>query len=69
MEEKFSISHLQRKVFMWWDQLKQFKHIEDKRISWKNFKKCFRQKYFSKHYLDKKMQYFLELKLGSMTME
>jgi hypothetical protein len=27
--------HLQGKESMWWDQLKQVKHLDEKRISWK----------------------------------
>jgi hypothetical protein len=33
--------HLQGKASMWWDQLKQVKHIDEKRISWKQFKRYF----------------------------
>jgi hypothetical protein len=54
---------------MWWDQLKQVKHIDEKRISWREFKKYFQKKYLSEQYYDKKMQEFFELKLGSMTMD
>jgi len=50
---------------MWWDQLKQVKHIDEKGISWKYFQK----KYLLEHYYDKKMQEFFELKLWNMTME
>jgi hypothetical protein len=65
MEAKISIYHLQGKASMWWDQLKQVKHIDEKRISWKYFKKYFQKKYLSEHYYDKKMQEFFELKLGT----
>jgi hypothetical protein len=54
---------------MWWDQRKQVKHIKEKRISWRQFKKHFQEKYLSKHYYNKKMHVFFELKLRSMTMD
>jgi hypothetical protein len=54
---------------MWWDKHKQVKHINEKRISWKQFKKHFQEKCLSKHYYDKKMHDFFELKLGSMTID
>ena len=44
-------------------------HINEKRISWKQFKKTFQQKYLHEHYYKKKMEEFFELKLGSMSME
>jgi hypothetical protein len=31
---------------MWWDQLKEVKHFDEKRISWSNFKGYFQEKYF-----------------------
>jgi hypothetical protein len=69
LEAKVAIYHLHGKASMWWNQWKQVKHIDKKRISWKQFKKYFQEQYISEHYYDKKMQEFFELKLGSMTME
>jgi hypothetical protein len=54
---------------MWWDQLKQAKHLDEKRISWRQFKGYFQEKYLSEHYYERKMKEFFELKLGSMTMD
>jgi hypothetical protein len=54
---------------MWWDRLKQAKHLDEKIIYWKQFKKYFQQQYLSNKYHDKKMQDFFELKLGNMTMD
>jgi hypothetical protein len=64
-----SIFHLQGKTSMWWVQLKLVKHIDEKRISWREFKKYFKKKYLSKQYYDKTVQEFFKLKLGSMTMD
>jgi hypothetical protein len=54
---------------MWWDQLKQFKHFDEKRVSCKKFKRYFQQEYLLEHYYDKRMQELFELKLGNMTMK
>jgi hypothetical protein len=54
---------------MWWDQLKQSKNLDEKSISLRQFKGYFEEKYFSKHYYERKMKELFELKLGSMTMD
>jgi hypothetical protein len=54
---------------MWWDQLKKSKHLDEKRISWRQLKGYFEEKYLSKHYYERKMKEFFELKLGSMTID
>jgi hypothetical protein len=69
MEARIVIYHLQGKYSMSWDQLNKIKNINEKRISWKHFKKYFQQWYLSKHYYDKKIQEFFKLKLGNMTIE
>jgi hypothetical protein len=46
---------------MWWDKLKEVKHIVEKRISWREFKKYFHKKYLSEQYYDNKIQEFFEL--------
>jgi hypothetical protein len=69
LEDMISIYHRHRKNFMWWDQLNKFKHISEKRIYWKYFKKYFQQQYNFKHYYDKNMQDFFEIKLGSMIVD
>jgi hypothetical protein len=56
-------------TYMWWDWLKQVKHLDEKIISWKQFKKYFQQQHLSKKYYDKKMQDLFELKLGNMTVD
>jgi predicted AlkP superfamily phosphohydrolase/phosphomutase len=69
VEVIISSYHLQGKATMWWDQLKQAKNLDDKIISWRQFKGYFQEKYLSKHYYERKMKEFFELKLGTMTME
>ena len=54
---------------MWWDQLKQANNLDEKRISWRQFKGYFQEKYLFEHYYERKMKYFFELKLGTMKME
>lgn len=38
-------------------------------MSWHEFKRIFRKKYFSERYYDNKAKEFYELKMGSMTYE
>jgi hypothetical protein len=68
LEARIATYHLHGKVAMWWDQLKQVEHVNESRITWKQFKKYFQKEYLSEHFYDKKMQEFFELRLGSMTM-
>ena len=69
LEARIAIYHLKGKASIWCDELAQVKRINKSKITWKKFKKYFQQKYLSKHYYDKKMQEFFELKLANMTME
>jgi hypothetical protein len=69
VEARISTYHLQGKVSMWWDQLKKANNLDEKTISWRKFKGYFKEKYFSKHYYERKMKYLFELKSGSMKME
>jgi hypothetical protein len=41
VEARISTYHLQGKTSMWWDQLKQAKNLDEKRISWRQFKGYF----------------------------
>jgi hypothetical protein len=41
LKSKIATYHLHGKAAMWWDQLKQVEHINEKRITWKQFKKYF----------------------------
>jgi hypothetical protein len=54
---------------MWWDWFVQFQHIDEKKVTWREFKRYFQKKYLTKNYYDKKMKEFLEFKLGSMMIE
>ena len=69
MQERVAIYHLQGKASIWWDQLVKLQDIDEDKISWRKFMKYFRKEYLYEKYYDKKMQEFIELKLGSMTME
>ena len=50
------------------DHLMKVEHINERRITWKQFKKYFQKEYLSKQFYDNKMQDFFELRVGSMTM-
>jgi hypothetical protein len=69
VEARISTHHLQGKEDMWWDQLKQSKNLDEKRISWRQFKGYFQEKYLSEHYYERKMKEFFEIKLGTMAIE
>ena len=45
---------------MWWDQLVQVKYIEEKNVTWKEFKKHFEKKYLTMRYYGKNMKEFFE---------
>jgi hypothetical protein len=47
----------------------QVKHIKEKSVTWKEFKKYFEKKYLTKRYYDNKIKEFFELKLGSMNID
>jgi hypothetical protein len=69
VETRIATYHFQGKASMWWDQLKQAKHLDENKISWRQFKGYFQEKYFSGHCYERKMKKFFELKLGSITMD
>ena len=43
-EDIISIYQLKEKASMWWDQLVQVKHIKEKSVTWREFKKYFEKK-------------------------
>ena len=45
------------------------KHIDEKNVTWREFKRYFQKKLLTKRYYDKKMKEFFELKLGSMRID
>jgi hypothetical protein len=69
VEGRIFIYQLKGKASMWWDQFMQVKHIDEKKVTWRDFKRYFQKKYLMKRYYDKKMKEFFELKLGSMTID
>jgi hypothetical protein len=69
VEGRISIYQLKGKASMWWDQFVQVQHIDEKNVTWREFKRYFQKKYLTKRYYDKKMKEFFELKLGSMTID
>jgi hypothetical protein len=68
-EGRIAMYQLKGKVSMWWDQFVQVQHIQEKEVTWKEFKRYFEKKYLTKRYYDRKMKEFFELKLGSMTID
>jgi hypothetical protein len=68
-EGRIAMYLLKGKTSMWWDQFVQVKHIREKEVTWKEFKRYFEKKYLTKRYYDRKMKEFFELKLGNMTID
>jgi hypothetical protein len=67
-KKRISIYQLKGKSSMWWEQFVQVQHIDEK-VTWREFKRYFQNKYVTKRYYDKKMKEFFELKLGSMMID
>jgi hypothetical protein len=47
----------------------QVQHIDENKVTWREFKRYFQNKYLTKRYCDKKMKEFFEFKLGSMKID
>ena len=62
LEARIATYHLHRNTAIWWDQLNQVEHVDESRISWKQFKKYFQKEYLSENFYDKKMQEFFEIR-------
>jgi hypothetical protein len=68
-EGRIGIYQLKGKTSMWWDQYVQVQHIDEKKMTWREFERHFQRKCMTKRYYDKKMKEFFELKIGSMTID
>jgi hypothetical protein len=66
---RITIFHLKGKESMWWDQFVQVKHMDEKNVTWREFKRYFQKKYLTKRYYNKKMKEFFGIKLGSVTID
>ena len=55
LEARIATYHLHGKYAMWWDQLKQVEHVNESKITWKQFKKYFQKDYLSEPFYDNKM--------------
>jgi len=54
---------------MWWDQFVQVQHIDEKKVTWREFKRYFQKKYLTKRYYYKKVKELFEIKFGSMMID
>ena len=66
MKAIIDIFSLKGKENIWWEDVKQVRDIRTEELSWHEFKRLFRKKYFSERYYDRKSKEFYELKMGSM---
>jgi hypothetical protein len=60
---------LNGKASIWWEDLRNFKGIDKKDLSWNKFEKYFKKKYLSEKYFDGKTKKFYELKLGQLAID
>jgi hypothetical protein len=68
-EGRISIYQLKGKASMWRDQFVKVQHIDENKVTWREFKRYFQNKYLTKRYYDKKMKELFKLKLWSMTID
>ena len=61
LEARISTYHSHGKATMLWDQLKQVEHINEGRITWKQFKRYFQKEYLLENFYDEKMHDFFEI--------
>jgi hypothetical protein len=47
----------------------QVQHIDEKKVTWRDFKRYFKNKYLTKRYYDKKMKELFELNIESMKID
>jgi hypothetical protein len=69
VERRIYIYQLKGKASMWWDHFVQVHHIDEKKVTLREFKRYFQMKYLTKRYYDKKMKEFFEINIGSMTID
>ena len=54
---------------MWWDQFVQVQHIDERKVTWREFQRYFQKKYLTKRYYDRKMKELFEINIGIMTID
>lgn len=69
MKARVVIYNFNGEEFIWWTYLKLLTKVTEKKISWKWFKKSFKQKYLSERHYDGKNKEYHGLKVGQMTMD
>ena len=69
MQARLAIYNLNGKATRWWKDLNHTTKDELQEIRWENFRNIFQEKYMSERLLDRKVKYFHELCMGSMTMD
>jgi hypothetical protein len=54
---------------MWWDQFVQVQHIDEKKVTWKEFQRYSQKKCLTKCYYDRKMKELFEINIESIAMD
>ena len=58
MKEMVANFNLNGRASIWWEHHRQVKKINERKITWKQFKNYFKQKYLSDRYYDDKIKEF-----------
>jgi hypothetical protein len=45
MKARVAIFNLNRKAYIWWEDLKNVTSIHERKLTWKQFEECFTKKY------------------------
>ena len=69
MKDRLAIYNLNGKAARWWRYLKHTKTDELREMRWDTFWKLFPEKNMSERFFDRKVKYFHELRMGSMTVD
>ena len=67
MKARVSIFNLTGRESIWWENFRQVKKINERKIVWKQFQKYFKENYIYDRYNDDKIKEFHELRLGQQT--
>ena len=69
LKAQMAIYNLTGKSDIWWQDIKRVKNLKEKDVTWRIFKKYFKNKLLSEQYYEERDNKFYEIKLGSMSMK
>jgi len=66
MKAKITTFSVKGKAYIWWEDVKNVKGIHEDNLTWHEFERLFKKKYFSERYFDDRSKEFYEFWMGSM---